>query len=55
MTPAMFCFLKWKKPRRLLDRAYICGMEFTDYLIWKALVVVVLAAAYSFWKGFTGR
>lgn len=55
MTPAMGFFLEMKKALRLLGRAYICGMEFTDYLIWKAVAVLVVVAVYEFWKGFTGR
>jgi hypothetical protein len=30
-------------------------MEFTDYMIWKAVVIVVVAAAYQFWRGLNGK
>lgn len=48
-------FLEMKKALRFLDRAYICGMEFTDYLIWKAVIVVAVAAVYQFWRGLNGK
>jgi hypothetical protein len=31
------------------------AMEFTDYLIIKAVVLVVAAFIYGLWVGFTGR
>ena len=30
-------------------------MEFTDYLIAKALILIALVAVYGFWRGFTGQ
>ena len=30
-------------------------MEFTDYLFWKAVAVVVVVAVVEFYKGFTGQ
>jgi hypothetical protein len=30
-------------------------MEFTDYMLWKAVAIVVAAAIYGFWLGITGR
>jgi hypothetical protein len=34
---------------------YNWGMEFTDYMIIKTIIVVIAAAIYGFWRGFTGR
>jgi hypothetical protein len=44
-----------KSPPRFPKGGYDCEMEFTDYLIIKAVVVLVAAAIYGFWKGLTGR
>lgn len=30
-------------------------MEFTDFMIWKAIALIVAAAVYGFWRGLTGR
>lgn len=30
-------------------------MEFTDFMIWKAIFQLVLIGAYGFWLGITGR
>jgi hypothetical protein len=30
-------------------------MEFTDFMLWKAVVIIIAAAIYGFWKGITGR
>jgi hypothetical protein len=30
-------------------------MEFTDWLIIKAIVIIVAAGIYGFWLGLTGR
>jgi len=30
-------------------------MEFTDYLIWKAVAIVVVVAVYQFWLGLNGK
>ena len=29
-------------------------MEFTEFMLYKALAVIAGIAAYEFWKGFTG-
>lgn len=34
---------------------YFRGMEFSDYLIIKAVVLVVAAFVWNFWRAFTGR
>jgi hypothetical protein len=44
--------LELKKPH---EGAIVDGMEFTDYLFWKAVVIMVGAAVYGFWRGFTHR
>ena len=41
-----------EKPRR---RGYDVGMEFSDYLLWKALVVVVGAFLYGLFVGTNPR
>jgi hypothetical protein len=28
---------------------------FTDFMIWKGIILVVLAVIYGFWQGITGR
>jgi hypothetical protein len=30
-------------------------MEFTDYMLWKALALVAVAAIYGFWRGLKGK
>jgi hypothetical protein len=30
-------------------------MEFTDFMIWKAVAILAVVAVYQFWCGFTGR
>jgi hypothetical protein len=30
-------------------------MEFTDFMIWKAIAVVIAAGVYGLWLGLTGR
>jgi hypothetical protein len=30
-------------------------MEFSEVMIWKAVIFLVIVAIYEFWKGFTGR
>jgi hypothetical protein len=30
-------------------------MEFTDYMIWKFIVLVICAAVYGFWRGLNGK
>lgn len=30
-------------------------MEFTDYMMWKALIILVIVAIVGFIKGLTGR
>jgi hypothetical protein len=30
-------------------------MEFTDYMIYKAIALCIVAFVYNFWLGFTGR
>lgn len=30
-------------------------MEFTDFMLWKAIAIVVVAAIYGFYLGITGR
>lgn len=34
---------------------YDVAMEFTEYMLWKAIAIVVLAFAYGVWRGATGR
>ena len=30
-------------------------MEFTDFMIWKLVVMCVLVVVYQFWRGVTGQ
>jgi hypothetical protein len=30
-------------------------VEFTDYMIWKVIAILVAVAVFEFWKGLTGR
>lgn len=30
-------------------------MEFTDYMLWKAVAIVAAAAVYQFWRGLNGK
>jgi len=30
-------------------------MDYSDWLIWKAVAIVILALLYGIWRGLTGR
>ena len=37
------------------EGGYSGEMEITDYMLWKLVIVAVVAFCYCFWKAFTGR
>lgn len=44
-----------EKARAMAGWAYSGGVELTDYMLWKAVVVIVAAFFYGLWRGLTGR